>query len=680
MSDKSNLNPEQQAAADWGKGPALVLAGPGSGKTHTITARIMRLIREDGIPPDQILAITFTKAAALSMQSRFMAVSGGPVTFCTFHSLFYHILKEASYPVRNLITPQDKMKLLLPLLKKRRIALPDGSMEEVGQLMEAFSYYKNTGDTKRGVQNLSERWRQDFPALFVAYEEERTARGKMDFDDMAYLCDKLFQKEAEHLRRWRSRFSYILVDEFQDINPVQYSVLRKLCAPPYNLFAVGDDDQSIYGFRGSAPGLMRSFQKDYPGCKLFSLNTNYRSTPEIVSASLAVIGTNTGRFSKALWAAADSRPSSVLLKRFTQKEEQYRYIADGLKRLSKEEAMKTAVLFRTNLTMQSLVLRLSSEGIPYTRKETGTCIYDHFIVKDIMTYLRLGMGERSRSLFLLIRDKPWRPIPRESFREEIVSFDALKKDCFSSACNEDVVKGKFEEEKIESPLKQWSRNQERQKDERIEAQVRLYKVEKRDIEEQRQREKQSEYLGIIGWEHREQLNTLESIKDLETAIHNLSAMKPYLALHYIRKSIGYDRYLRQKAGTDDHRLKEWESILDFLAEDAKKHKEAGEWLEAQEAFRREWKQNNRKQESGVALLTVHAAKGLEYNTVYIPDINEGTYPHSRLPDQASIEEECRLLYVAMTRAKTSLELLTVTGSPDNPRLPSRYLQNLKLPN
>jgi DNA helicase-2/ATP-dependent DNA helicase PcrA len=156
-------------------------------------------------------------------------------------------------------------------------------------------------------------------------------------------------------------------------------------------------------------------------------------------------------------------------------------------------------------------------------------------------------------------------------------------------------------------------------------------------------------------------------------------MKPYLALHYIRKSIGYDRYLRQKAGTDDRRLKEWESILDFLTEDARKYKEAGEWLEAQEAFRREWKQNSREEESGAALLTVHAAKGLEYSTVYIPDINEGTYPNSRLPDQASIEEECRLLYVAMTRAKTSLELLTVTGSPDNPRLPSRYLQNLKLP-
>jgi DNA helicase-2/ATP-dependent DNA helicase PcrA len=497
---------------------------------------------------------------------------------------------------------------------------------------------------------------------------------------MAYLCDKLFQKEAEHLRRWQSRFSFILVDEFQDINPVQYSVLRKLCAPPYNLFAVGDDDQSIYGFRGSAPGLMRSFQKDYPGCKLFSLNTNYRSTPEIVSASLAVIGTNTGRFSKALRAAADPRPSSVLLRRFTHKEEQYRYIAAKLKSLTKEEAMETAVLFRTNLAMQSLVLRLSSEGIPYTRKEAGTCIYDHFIVKDIMTYLRLGMGERSRSLFLMIRDKPWRPIPRESFREEIVSFDALKKYCLSSASDEDILEKQFEGRQVDSTLRLRSWQQEQQQYFSRDMQIQRNKYKKWDAEEQRQREKQSEYRGTHEMERREQLSITESIKELEIAVHNLSAMKPYLALHYIRKSIGYDRYLSQKAGTDDRRLKEWESILDFLTEDAKKYKEAGEWLEAQEAFRREWKQNNRKQESGVALLTVHAAKGLEYNTVYIPDINEGTYPHSRLPDQASIEEECRLLYVAMTRAKTSLELLTVTGSPDNPRLPSRYLQNLKLPN
>jgi DNA helicase-2/ATP-dependent DNA helicase PcrA len=651
--NKSNLNPEQQAAADWGRGPALVLAGPGSGKTHTITARIMKLIREDHIPPDQILAITFTKAAALSMQSRFMAVCGGPVTFCTFHSLFYHILQEASYPVRNLITPQDKMKLLLTLIRKRGIAFPDGSMEEVGQLMEAFSYYKNTGDTKRGVQNLPERWRQEFPALFASYEQERTDRGKMDFDDMAYLCDKLFQKEEEHLRRWQSRFSYILVDEFQDINPVQYSVLRKLCAPPYNIFAVGDDDQSIYGFRGSAPGLMRTFQKDYPDCKLFSLNTNYRSTPEIVSASLAVIGTNTGRFSKALRAAADSRSDSVLLKHFTQKEAQYQYIAAKIKSLPKEEVMETAVLFRTNLAMQSLVVMLKSEGIPYRRKEAGTCIYDHFIVKDIMTYLRLGMGERSRSLFLMIRDKPWRPIPRESFREEIVSFDALKRDCLSQA-GQQVVQMQYER-------------------------VHRHREEQWNGQMQRQQERIIEYSESEKQNQQELLTISETIFELETAIHNLATMKPYLALHYIRKSIGYDRYLRQKAGTDDRRLKEWESILDFMAEDAKKYKEAGEWLEAQEAFRREWKQNNRKHESGVALLTVHAAKGLEYNTVYIPDINEGTYPHSRLPDQASIEEECRLLYVAMTRAKTSLELLTVTGSPDNPRLPSRYLQNLKLP-
>jgi DNA helicase-2/ATP-dependent DNA helicase PcrA len=484
---------------------------------------------------------------------------------------------------------------------------------------------------------------------------------------MAYLCDKLFQKEAEHLRRWQSRFSYILVDEFQDINPVQYSVLRKLCAPPYNLFAVGDDDQSIYGFRGSAPGLMRSFQKDYPGCKLFSLNTNYRSTPEIVSASLAVIGTNTGRFPKALRAAADSRPGSVIFKRFTHKEAQYLYIASRLKSLSKEEVMENAVLFRTNLAMQSLVVLLKAEGIPYRRKEAGTCIYDHFIVKDIMTYLRLGIGERSRSLFLLIRDKPWRPIPRESFREEIVSFDTLKRDCLSQAGQQET------QMQLQYGQEQW------QQEEKWNGQVRWLKEGQLEKNAQRQLNRQIEWSESQGYDRQERLAIIDSIQELETAIHNLGNMKPYLALHYIRKSIGYDRYLRQKAGTDDRRLKEWESILDFMAEDARKYKEAGEWLEAQEAFRREWKQNNRKQESGVALLTVHAAKGLEYNTVYIPDINEGTYPHSRLPDQASIEEECRLLYVAMTRAKTALELLTVTGSPDNPRLPSRYLQNLRLP-
>jgi superfamily I DNA/RNA helicase len=681
MTTNRALNQEQREAVSWGKGPALVLAGPGSGKTFTITARIGRLIQEDGVPPHEILAITFTKAAALSMQSRFAAQYKGSVTFCTFHSLFYHILQQSGVPVRNLITHTEKQKLLFPLMKRKS---ENVSAEELGQLLEAFGYFKNTGNLQAAAKHLTQPWRQDFGALFEAYEQKRTALGKLDFDDMAYVCEMRLKADQEQLQLWQQRFSFILVDEFQDINPVQYRLLRLLAKPPYNIFAVGDDDQSIYGFRGSAPGLMKTFQKDYPTARLFSLNTNYRSTPEIVQASLAVIGLNTTRFSKQLKAAGPSGKDSVCLRKFEQKETQYRYITENLNSLTTAQAAQTAVLFRTNLQMQYLAAQLTGEGIPFVRKEAGTCIYDHFIAQDIMAYLRLGRGERNRSLFLFVKDKPKRSIPREAFREETVSLEQLITECRKKATATAMTATPMTATAMTATsmpataMPAMSTTATAMTATAMTAtSTTATSIASTPMEVGQQDEENVQKQFII----------LKALQDLETALKNLKSMKPYLAICYIRKAIGYDSYLKQKAGTDETKEREWRELLDFLTEDAKKHRNLTEWLEAQEAFRQKWKgqgtrqgeRQEKKQEQGVHLLTVHAAKGLEFQKVYLPDVNEGIYPHGRLPGKEETEEECRLLYVAMTRAKESLELLTVTGTKENPRLPSRYLQNLTIP-
>lgn len=646
----ADLNEAQRKAVMHGEGPMLVLAGPGSGKTHTITHRISNLIEHYGVAPEQILVITFTKEAALNMQRRFLAAQNKvlPVSFGTFHAVFYQMLKRSGFhKADSVLTDSDKKQLMLPILTDYykdlekhsqgafRLPEKDALYDDAFLCLSAIGYYKNTGDLKKAAGMLAEPYRCGFEALIKQYEQKRIQSGRLDFDDMLCECLNMFQKNPDILQGWQDRFHYFLIDEFQDINFMQYEIMKLLASKKRNLFVVGDDDQSIYGFRGSDPSLMKRFTDDYPECGQVLLDTNYRSRAEIVDASLRVIGENKNRFAKRLRAAgckpaecrsAECRSAEcrltggvapVLIKSFCEKAEQYQYLAESLKNMSEEERGHTAVLFRTNSRMQSFASVLSKASVPFSMKERAACVYDHFIARDIRNYILFACGDRRRSLFLSIMNKPSRWISREAVEGEKADFEAIR------------------------------------------TYYRKYALP-------------GQLPGMLA-----------ALRELEEGLKKLAKYSPYLGVSYICKGLGYESYLCQKAGGDQQKTEEWTEFLRLYREEARMFCNYGDWLRHQELFRKELKSaqssgysTEQREESRVRLMTVHASKGLEFESVWIPDVNEGVYPYGRMQQEEGVEEERRMLYVAMTRAKKNLGLTFVTGTKERPRLPSRFLNPL----
>lgn len=635
----NKMNEAQQRAVMHGEGPLLVLAGPGSGKTFVITNRILHLIDQRQVAPERILVITFTKEAALSMERRFHQISPHklPVNFGTFHSIFYHILKQSNaISNHSILKDSQKRRLILPILQK---LLPTEekescSSEDAIQVLSAISYYKNTGSLEKAAEKLTGNWKTSFEDICQQYEHARQNAGSIDFDDMVYLCHELLLKNRQLRSYWQSRFEHILMDEFQDINPLQYQVIKLLAPIKNNLFAVGDDDQAIYGFRGSSPACLRLFEEEFHAGKIY-LNMNYRSYGAIVEASCNVIKENVERFSKELTAWKKQEKESVKLHSFPEREEQYEYL---LKRLSEPSKESRAVLFRTNAYLQGFAVRMSRYGIAFEMKEKAQGIYEHFICKDVMTYLQLAEGEYLREPFLFIMNKPSRYISREALSGDTIQLDAVRE---FYRCKE-----------IESCGKK------------------------------------AEYRS--GWQKKEAQRIGEIQKNIDRLERDLKYLKqspPHLAVRYLCKAMGYEQYLRELSGGRRERQQEWMEYIEWLISDAAQFAGITQWIQAQADYAKaleEGKRMGREQLKQplsdaivpVQLMTAHASKGLEFDSVWIPDCNEKIYPHGKIPDEQTCEEERRIFYVAMTRAKKSLELLYLTGTKERPRLPSRFLQPL----
>ena len=635
MLDLNDMNESQRMAVTHGEGPLLLLAGPGSGKTFTITRRILYLL-ERGVPPEQILVITFTREAAESMQSRFRRMSSGfsPVNFGTFHSIFYHILQKSNtIKSTELLSNSEKKNLIMPIMKK----CGEGSgsdlsweslREDAAALLAAVSYYKNTLCLQKAEGKVPIEWREHFPLILENYDRAVLACGRLDFDDMLCRCRQLLLQDASFRQEWQGRFRHILIDEFQDTNPVQYETVKLLAGEGCSIFAVGDDDQSIYGFRGSEPECLKRFQREY-GADQLLLDINYRSHPEIVRASLAVISENKDRFDKQLRPSTERKETSqqerIRLLAFGGKEEQYAYLVNRLKDFTKNNnddgKTECAVLFRTNSKMQGLAVRLRSAGIPYIMGERMQSIYEHFIAKDVTAYLRLASGEWSRELLLRIVNRPSRYVSRDAFGSGASTIGEL-----------------------------------------------------------------IEYYKKAEFPERRQVEALKHLKGFERQLNALSRLSPGLGVAYVQKASGYERYLLKLAGGNCEKLAEWREMLEWLREDAGRFSNVKEWCAAQEAHTKALERQGRGsgqkgipeggQKAVIRLMTVHGAKGLEYDTVILADCNEGIYPHGRLQGEAEVEEERRIFYVAMTRAKENLELLYLTGEEERSRPPSRFLKPL----
>lgn len=610
------LNKEQKQAVTTVRGPVLCLAGPGSGKTFTLVHRLRFLIEKQHVPPDAILVMTYSKAAAISMQQRFEREMKGktlPVVFGTFHALCYHILKEHYHFHQNsLLSYTEKIRTIQFLLQ----FMPFNSREEENSeaILGCISLLKN-GKPIEELPLPAGLDKENFHFIYKEYRKQCRQKGKLDFDDMLLLCLELFQKETAVLTDWQKRFSFILVDEFQDCNRIQYEVVKKLAYPEDNLFVVGDDDQSIYGFRGASPGILQRFLQDFPQAAFIPMGSNYRSKPEIIEAAGRVIAENEKRMPKRLSALGEieglTGRDAVRLKSFKERSMQFMYLVEQLRVLHTQISWEEmAVIFRTNQEIEALIPFLLKEKIPYCVRGGRKRLYEHFIVQDILAYLRFAEGVHSRKLFLNIMNKPERGIGRNSLWEDAVD---LKK-----------LAGELED--------------------------------------------------------RNERDAAKAVRRLSSQFEKLQRMSPWLAIQFIRKGMGYDIWLRGRAGEEAAVYEEWKEILDELQQSAKSFTRIEEWLSFIEQKTEKTEHTGhgmlKGMEKGINLLTMHGSKGLEFTYVCLPNLNEGKLPHGRMPCKETVEEERRLFYVGMTRAKKALELLYLTGTEERPRQPSRFLKPL----
>ena len=633
----------QLKAIKHGKGPMLVMAGPGSGKSFVIIQRILNLIQEHKVYPQNILVISFSKASTLELKERFQKQIGNiksnnnqsienpiennsineskQVIFSTFHACFFQILKGTyHYTSHDIITEKQKRDILTTILLD-----PEYEIKSIAEKMEDYlqkiSYYKN-----KGLKELQEKESVRFQKIYRAYNQEMHRQHKLDFEDMGLLCLQLFQNKPDILEKWQEKFQYILIDEFQDINMIQFRIIQLLAVKYRNLFVVGDDDQSIYGFRGSNPQIMLDFEKYYPDTEKVLLETNYRCSEPIVKEALSVIEQNKVRFQKEIRAVVNyageksdgrrrtgsfANNGNIVYQGFENYHKEYSYIGEQIQSLVKEKKYNysdIACIFRTNRDMNGLAEYFVRKKIPFVMKESCNSIFKHFIALDMIAYLSFFLEGRKRSYFIRIMNKPLRYIARNAL----------------SSLNSEII--------VWKDLKEYYKSK-----------------------------------GYI-------INNIEQLEKNDKWIQKLDL---YGACFYIRKVMGYDNYLKEYVKEKGISWEESKEILDFIQESTRNMCSLEEWKtyieECEEAIKK-----TGEEKDGVHIITMHACKGLEYPIVVLPDCNEGKIPYKKAASPEAIEEERRMLYVAMTRAKTHLEMLYIEDEAKKHLQVSRFLiHNIK---
>ena len=605
-------NSAQEKAILHNQGPMMLLAGPGSGKTTTMTKRVKALLEYYQVNPARILVVTFTKAAAREMKERFeklcrdsgLTQNYKQVTFGTFHGVFYGILRHAyGLTGKNIISEERRYDMLRELVYRQKIEVEDekeffeGLVQEISEVKNSripleHYYSKNCPD-------------EVFRSLYTSYVTVCRQSRLLDFDDMLLYCYDLLTQREDILAGWQKKFQYILVDEFQDINKLQYDIVKMLAAPENNLFIVGDDDQSIYAFRGAKPEIMMNFPKDFPSVQTELLSMNYRSTKEIVDAAGRVIVWNKRRFQKKIHTE-NEQGKPLVVKAFQNGKEEELYLKDCIVKSHEQGCSyeEMAVLYRTNSGARFLVETLMEYQIPFQMRDVLPNLYDHWIARNFISYIKLAMGDRSRKEFLQVMNRPNRYISRDALDEPQVSFEALR------------------------------------------------------------------------WHYEEKEWMLDRIDKFEEDLNLLKNMTPYGAINYIRHGIGYEEYLKTYALFRKLKIEDLYEVLEELADGAKGYQTFGEWFIHIAEYTNKLKEQARtkiSEKKGVVISTLHSVKGLEFDKVFLMDVNEGTIPYRKALKDSDIEEERRLFYVGMTRARKELNLFYVKERHEKQLEPSRFL-------
>ena len=594
------LNKEQQEAALHREGPCMVLAGPGTGKTTVITARIKNLI-STGVSPENILTVTFSKAAADEMKERFQRIAPRSykrdgVTFGTFHSVFFRILKQfKDYKLENLLDENQKFNIMKTIIKKMNVDYCEDD-EQIGDIINDMGYFLSTMTDILDFEPESCKL-EHFKHILEEYFRVKQGMKKFDYDDMLLDCYDLLKSNIRITKAIRDKYRYILVDEFQDINPVQFEALKLIAEPENNLFVVGDDDQSIYGFRGATPNILLDFEKLYIKSRRIYLRNNYRTPENILGAAMNLINKNNNRYEKPLVSKIQhkSLPKQIETE---DMEDEARIIAQRAIGYMEQNILPSqiAVIYRTNLQSRAVVDAFMDYNIPFVAFDGAASIYKHWVFKDILSYFKLAIGYdkvNDGKHVLRIINKPKRYISRE----------ALAK---AEKLNGDIL----------------------------------------------------ENLINYGGFNSLQVNALW---DFKASLKRIAAMNPVQALRFIRYTIGYDEYIREYCYNKGIKPKGLFEVLDEAEGSAALSSSIAQYVQHTEEVEEKLfkgRDSSRKAETKdcIRLLTMHKAKGLEFDVVFICGAMEGLAPYFKAekPDEEAIEEERRLFYVAMTRAKKEL--------------------------
>lgn len=590
------FNKSQIQAISHMDGPAMVLAGPGSGKTTVITHRIKNLIEKAEVRPENILVVTFTKAAAISMQKRFSTLMNGgkgqPVTFGTFHSVFYKILRKSRrYEATDILSERQKTDYIREIIGRYGI-----SSNDISELSQ--NIINDIGNIKGNMLNAQEYEpscckKEDFIKVYNAYNLELKRDGKMDFDDILRECYLLLCENHTILEQWRELYKYILIDEFQDINRIQMNIIELLASPLNNIFVVGDDDQSIYGFRGARPEIMIEFKDYYPEAELIVLNVNYRSTQSIINVAGRVIENNKTRLDKCAHANND-KDFQPDIRKFRNQVEELKFVVSKIKEYENQgiSLSEMVILVRNNSQIQEISSFLKNRKIEAESGKHRSNIYNGMVAKDILSYVRGALkfdGTYFNEDLIYVLNKPQRYISRQVVLSVNMNISAVRR--IYSKNNIDSFL--FHIEMIR----------------KLPPQAALSYIRKGAGYE--------EYLRLYAIENNIPMSGL--LKQLEQLVQECSKFNT---------------------------LEQWINSIDSAQNSEGQNfgkKSSGEGGT-----------NNR-----INIMTMHGSKGLEFKAVFIVDANQGIIPTSKALRERDFEEERRLFYVAITRAIDYLNIYAV---------------------
>lgn len=586
------------------RGPMLVLAGAGSGKTTIIVHRIRHLIMMCKVRPENILVLTFTKSAAMEMEDRFHQLTGMKgVKFGTFHSIFLEILiRNTSYTYRSIIDLKTQKELIqaAAIESNYRLGEDEESTDDtIQKILNGIQYLKSGGNADQvEYQNIP----MDVVKYCFNYYQQYLINNRLiDFNDMLFLTAKLFKTNPNLLEMYHDKYRYILVDEFQDTSPIQEEILELLAKPRNNIFCVGDDDQSIYAFRGAKPAVMFDFAKKYRNCKIVQLPYNYRCTNQIVMAANRLISYNQKRFPKEVHGLRNG--NDVNIHSFHTLQAEYAFVKERIMThcARGDRYEDHACLFRTRKEIEDFALYLSVKNIPFFSTESIRNIFDHFIAYDFLSYMECAEGNYN-NMFLII-NRPKRYIEKRHIKK-VMDLNLLKKTYISK----DYV--------------------------------------------------------------------LEKLEDLEYDLAMLKNMSlPVEMFDYFFMKIGYKNYLRDYAAyrnMSQDELEDLYNVAESIRNFASQYQSKQEFFHAINQYKRSLNSKKEGKKGKVVLSTIHSAKGLEYKNVFVFNVNEENLPIKKKGIDTDIEEERRIMYVAITRAKDNLYVLSLEDKV------SRFVSQMKM--